>query len=60
MYVGLDASLHLAEECVDAARMVPKAIMSAVGIGFVTAFVYAIAMSYSLNDLTSVISTKTG
>ncbi|KAK6364538.1 hypothetical protein LTS17_012161 [Exophiala oligosperma] len=60
MFVGIDASLHLAEECLDAARIVPKAVMSVVGIGFVTAFAYAIAVSYSLNDLATIILTKTG
>ncbi|KIX07668.1 uncharacterized protein Z518_02322 [Rhinocladiella mackenziei CBS 650.93] len=35
MYAGLDASMHMAEECTTAARTVPKAIISPVMIGTV-------------------------
>lgn len=60
MYAGLDAALHLAEECTRPERTVPKAVMSSVVIGFVTAFSIAIALLYSLSDFDAVLGTATG
>ncbi|EXJ86696.1 hypothetical protein A1O3_03649 [Capronia epimyces CBS 606.96] len=60
MYAGLDAALHLAEECTRPERTVPKAVMSSVVIGFVTAFSFAVAMLYSLSDFDAVLATATG
>ncbi|KAH8811155.1 amino acid permease family protein, partial [Xylogone sp. PMI_703] len=57
MYIGLDASMHLAEECAEPKRDVPIAIMSAVTIGFLTAFPYAIAQLYAITDYMSLIET---
>lgn len=57
MYGGLDASMHLAEECKNAARTVPKAILSAVIIGFCTAFPYSIVTLYSLTDIDYIMTT---
>ena len=48
MYAGLDAALHLAEEAPDPRRSVPRASILAVCIGFVTAFLFTIALLYSI------------
>lgn len=56
MFIGLDAAMHLAEECTDAARTVPKAVISAIIIGFCTAFPYTIAVLYGITDLDSILS----
>lgn len=55
MFVGLDAAMHMAEECPQPRRDVPIAITSAVIIGFVTAFSYALAQLYVLTDYNSIL-----
>lgn len=60
MLIGLDATLHLAEECKTPTRTVPKAIIATIGIGSVTAFSFAIAMCYSLTDVESLLASPTG
>lgn len=57
MFAGLDASLHLGEECTEPEKTVPKALITTVTIGFVTGFVFSIAMCYGIKDLESLIST---
>lgn len=56
IYSGLDGAVHLAEECADAAVMVPRALVSTVIIGFVTALAFAVAMCYSYHDFDSVLA----
>jgi choline transport protein len=51
MFGGLDAVLHLAEETLDASRTVPKALMSTIGIGFFSGFIFSVAMAYCLPSL---------
>jgi choline transport protein len=60
MYAGIDGAIHLAEECKDAAVVVPRALMSTITIGFVTSFIFAIVMVYCTNNLEAVVSTPTG
>ncbi|KAL4771561.1 amino acid/polyamine transporter I [Aspergillus nidulans var. acristatus] len=60
MLSGIDATLHLAEECLDPERVVPKAVLATVIVGFLTAFPFAIAISYSYRDVAASLSTKTG
>ncbi|KAL4741256.1 amino acid/polyamine transporter I [Aspergillus similis] len=60
MLSGLDATLHLAEECLEPERVVPKAVLATVIVGFLTAFPFAIAVSYSYRDVAESLSTKTG
>jgi len=55
MFVGVDATLHLVEECTEPEKTVPRALMTTVGIGFVTAFVFTIAMCYGITDLDSLL-----
>jgi choline transport protein len=51
MYGGLDAALHLAEETMNASQAVPRALMATIGIGFLTAFTFAVSMAYCISDL---------
>lgn len=60
MYAGIDGAIHLAEECKNAAVVVPWALVSTISIGFVTSFVFAIVLLYCTNDLEAVVSTATG
>lgn len=60
MYAGIDGALHLAEECIDAAIVVPRALMSTLIIGFVTSFAFMIAMLYCTSDLDAVVASSTG
>ena len=50
MYVGVDGAVHLAEDAINAATAVPWALVAAVGIGFVTAFPFVVAMFYCISD----------
>ncbi|KAK7192105.1 choline transport [Paraphaeosphaeria sporulosa] len=59
MYAGIDGVIHLAEECKNAAMVVPRALMSTIAIGFVTSFVFAIVMVYCTNDFDAAVSTPT-
>ena len=49
-----DAVTHLAEELPNPGVDLPKAVFAQVGLGFLTAFVYAIAILYGINDLDAV------
>lgn len=60
MYAGIDGAIHLAEECTDATKTVPRALFSSIVIGFVTAFPFAIAMLYCLTDIDKVMEDLTG
>lgn len=60
MYAGIDGAIHLAEECTNAASAVPHALLCTWIIGFITSFSFAVAMTYSMSDLDSVLSTVTG
>ncbi|THY38339.1 amino acid transporter [Aureobasidium pullulans] len=44
MYAGLDASMHLAEECTEPEKTVPRALMATILIGFITGFAFSIAI----------------
>ncbi|WXC56086.1 hypothetical protein SNK03_002023 [Fusarium graminearum] len=60
MLIGLDATMHLAEECSAPAKTIPKAIISTVLVGVLTAFAFAVAMCYSTDDFESLLTTPTG
>lgn len=60
MYAGIDGAIHLAEECTNASKTVPKALFSTICVGFVTAFPFAIAMLYTLTDFAKVTEDATG
>ncbi|KAK1483013.1 hypothetical protein CABS01_02749 [Colletotrichum abscissum] len=56
IYSGLDGAIHLAEECTNASSAIPKALISTITIGFVSAFTFSVAMLYSFTDLEPVLS----
>ncbi|KEF62511.1 uncharacterized protein A1O9_00484 [Exophiala aquamarina CBS 119918] len=56
-YAGLDGALHLAEECKDPQKTVPRAMIAAVTIGFCTAFPFAIIVLYSVADIDAILNT---
>lgn len=60
MFGGIDGAVHLAEEVADATKFVPRALMSTIVIGFVTAFGFSLSMLYSLTDFDKVLGSLTG
>lgn len=56
----LDAATHLLEETLSPRTDIPKAICGTVVIGFITSFVYAIAMFFSIKDLDKLFESNTG
>ena len=59
MYAGIDGAIHLAEECKNPARVVPRAIISTLVIGFITSFTFAVTMTYGIADFDAVLNTPT-
>ncbi|OAP56145.1 hypothetical protein AYL99_09324 [Fonsecaea erecta] len=57
MYIGLDASMHIAEECKEPRKTVPMAMITAVLIGCTTAFAYTVAQLYALTDIEAIMTT---
>ncbi|PIA95754.1 Choline transport protein [Cercospora beticola] len=57
MYAGIDATLHLAETCTNPRSAVPRALMVTVTIGFITGFVFSVAMCYGISDLEDLVNT---
>ena len=57
---GLDGAIHLAEDCFEPARTVPRAIITSLVVGFITAFFFAVSMLYCVKDLDSAIHSRTG
>ncbi|PLB51020.1 amino acid transporter [Aspergillus steynii IBT 23096] len=60
MLSGLDATLHLAEECLEPERIVPRAVIVTVLVGFLTAFPFAVAIIYSVKNVGDSLETVTG
>lgn len=58
-FACLDCATHLAEEVALPERQIPIAIMGTVAIGFVTAWFYAIALFFSMNNLDNLFNTPT-
>ncbi|ABN64781.2 predicted protein [Scheffersomyces stipitis CBS 6054] len=56
----LDSACHLAEETTKPRTDIPKAILSTVTIGFVTAFTYSIAMFFCIRNLQDIFDNSTG
>lgn len=52
-----DVVVHMSEEIPYASRNIPRAIGTQVLVGFVTAFIYLVALFYSVSDLDAVINT---
>ncbi|PWW73672.1 hypothetical protein C7212DRAFT_284584 [Tuber magnatum] len=58
-FACLDSATHLAEEVPRPERSIPFAIIGTVVIGFVTAFLYSIAMFFSMTNLDELVNTAT-
>ena len=54
-FVGIDGAVHLAEDAINAATAVPWALVAGVGIGFLTAFPFVVAMFYCINDVNAIL-----
>ncbi|KAF2006583.1 putative choline transport protein, partial [Amniculicola lignicola CBS 123094] len=54
----IDAITHLAEELPNPSIDLPKGIAAQVGLGFLTAFCFGIALFYSITDLDAVITSN--
>ncbi|KAI5953879.1 hypothetical protein CANMA_004718 [Candida margitis] len=57
---GLDAATHIAEESLNPAIDIPKALISTIIIGFVTTFAYCIAIFFCIRNLDAVLASNTG
>ena len=57
---GLDGAVHLAEDCFEPAKTVPRALCYSLIVGFVTAFFFAVAMLYCVKDIEAAIHSRTG
>jgi len=55
----LDSCVHMAEEIPHPEKNIPRAIMGTIAIGFITSWVYSIAIFFSMQDILSVIGTPT-
>jgi choline transport protein len=55
----LDSCTHMAEEIPHPERNIPKAILGTVAIGFITSWIYSIALFFSMQDIDAVIGTVT-
>jgi len=60
IFAGIDGAIHVAEEALNASRTVPYALLSTLVIGFVSSFVFAISMAYSITSWDAVLATTTG
>ncbi|CAG9993022.1 unnamed protein product [Clonostachys byssicola] len=56
----IDAGVHLAEEIPQPERNIPKALLAAVGIGFVTAWPVAVTLLDCITDFDAIATTDTG
>jgi len=53
-----DAVTHMSEELPNPRRDMPKAVAAQLILGTITAFIYAVAILYSINDLDAVLSSN--
>lgn len=56
----LDCATHMAEEIYKPEKYIPISILATVAIGFVTSFIYAISMFFSIQDLDAIYASNTG
>ena len=59
-FVGADASVHLAEEVENAARNIPRAIVTSMCVNGAVGFVMMITLLFCLGDVDQVLETETG
>jgi len=60
IFAGIDGAIHVAEEALNAAKIVPYALLSTLIIGFVSSFTFGVGMAYSVRDWAEVLDTPTG
>lgn len=58
-FAGLDGSIHLAEDCINATTVVPFSTICSVVTGFFTGFFFSVAMLYCISDMGSLLSSPT-
>ncbi|GAA5916874.1 hypothetical protein JCM5296_000735, partial [Sporobolomyces johnsonii] len=58
IWAGLDGAVHIAEECKRPEKTVPLALLSTVGMGFVTGFTISLALAYSVQDLGAALASE--
>ncbi|KAH3680687.1 hypothetical protein WICPIJ_008151 [Wickerhamomyces pijperi] len=56
----LDCAAHMCEEIKEPERKIPICILATVIIGFITSFIYAIAMFFSIRNLDDILASNTG
>lgn len=56
----LDCATHMAFEVENPEKVIPLSILGTVGIGFITSFLFVIAMFFSIQDLDAVMNSSTG
>lgn len=59
-FVGADASVHLAEEVANAARTIPRAIVTSMCLNGLVGFIMMLTLLFCLGDVDSVLETETG
>ncbi|KAL8756012.1 MAG: hypothetical protein Q9184_004634 [Pyrenodesmia sp. 2 TL-2023] len=57
---GLDGAIHLAEDCFEPAKTVPRALCYSLVVGFATTFVLVVSMLYCVQDIDAAILSRTG
>ncbi|KAH6867788.1 amino acid/polyamine transporter I [Thelonectria olida] len=55
-FTGLDACIHLAEDVSSPKKVVPRAIVLTVAIGFVTTFPFIVVLLYGISDMNAVLA----
>ena len=59
-FCGLDGAIHLAEDCFEPAKTVPRALCTSLVVGFVTAFLFVVSMLYCIKDIEAALNSRTG
>ncbi|KAK5999995.1 hypothetical protein QM012_005083 [Aureobasidium pullulans] len=58
VYAGLDGAVHIAEEVLNPKKVIPLALLSTVGMAFITGFAISIALAYTIQDLAAAASSE--
>lgn len=58
VYAGLDGAVHIAEEVLNPKKIIPLALLSTVGMAFISGFSISVALAYTVQDLTLAASSE--
>lgn len=58
LYAGLDGAIHLVEEVKRPEKAVPLALLSTVGMGFVTGMAISVTLIYCVQDLDAALASE--